>query len=78
MQSHIAGNTTSALFVQQTFWNNFENVVNHRVDNQEDTKCYQDTLSYASSKVDYSDMNLNIMLETAGYNNLILITDSKL
>ena len=44
------------------------------------------TLSYASSKVDYSvgeglymlpsNMNLNISLGTAGYNNQILITDS--
>ena len=34
--------------------NNFENVVNCRVDIREDIKHYQDTLSYASSKVDYS------------------------
>ena len=46
---------------------------------------YQDTLSYASSKVDYSvgqniymlpsDMNLKIMLGTVGYNNKILTSD---
>ena len=34
--------------------NNFENVLNRRVNIQEDIKRYQDTLSYASSKVDYS------------------------
>ena len=56
--------------------NNFENVVNHRVDIQENIKCYQDTLSYTSSKVDYSmgegiymlpgDMNLKTKPELLG------------
>ena len=64
---------------------NFENIVNRRVDKREDIKRYQDTLSYASSKVDYSvgestymilsDMNLKIRLRTAGYNNKILVSD---
>ena len=67
----IVGNTASALTAQSAFLNNFENVVNCRVDIREDIKRYQDTLSYASSKVDYSmgqniymlpsDMNLKIM-----------------
>ena len=67
--------------------NNFENVVNRRVNIQEDIKRYQDTLSYASSKVDYSvgqniymlpsDMNLKIRSETARYNNKILVSDGK-
>ena len=67
--------------------NNFENVVNHRVDIREDIKHYQDTLSYTSSKVDYSvgqniymlpnDMNLKIKTGTVGYNNKILISDEK-
>ena len=67
--------------------NNFENVVNRRVDIREDIKHYQDTLSYASSKVDYSvgenlymlpsDMNLKIRSGTAGYNNKILVSDGK-
>ena len=52
-RSGIVGNTASALTAQSAFLNNFENVVNHRVDIREDIKCYQDTLSYASSKVDY-------------------------
>ena len=57
--------------------NNFENVFNTTVDIQEDIKCYQETLSYASSKVDYSiggniymlpsNMNLNIRSETVEY-----------
>ena len=48
---------------------------------------YQDTLSYASSKVDYSvgeniymllsDMNLKIKTDTVGYNNKILVSDGK-
>ena len=53
-RSGIVGNTTSALTAQSTFLDNFENVVNRRVDIREDIKHYQDTLSYASSKVDYS------------------------
>ena len=59
--------------------------MNCRVDIGEDIKRYQDTLSYASSKVDYSmgegvymlpsDMNLSIKSGTAGCNNEILISD---
>ena len=53
-RSGIVGNTASALTAQSAFWNNFEDIVNQRVDIREDIKRYQDTLSYASSKVDYS------------------------
>ena len=53
-RSSIVGNTASALTAQLAFLNNFENVVNRRVNIQEDIKHYQDTLSYASSKVDHS------------------------
>ena len=59
--------------------------MNCRLDIREDIKHYQDTLSYASSKVDYSvgeylymlptDMNLKIRSGTVGYNNKILISD---
>ena len=86
-RSGIVGNTTSALMAQSAFLNNFENVVNQRVDIREDIKHYQDTLSYPSSKVDYSmgqniymlpsDMNLKIRSGTIGYNNKILISDEK-
>ena len=70
---------------QSAFLNNFENIVNRKVNIQEDIKHYQDTLSYASSKVDYSvgenmlpsDMNLKIRLGTVGYNNKILVSDEK-
>ena len=65
--------------------NNFGNVVNHRVNIQEDIKRYQDTLSYTSSKVDYSvgqniymlpsNMELKIKTGTVRYNNKILISD---
>ena len=61
--------------------------MNRRVDIGEDIKHYQDTLSYASSKVDYSvgqniymfpsDMNLKIRSGTVGYNNKILVSDEK-
>ena len=86
-RSPIVGNTASALTAQSAFLNNFENVVNRRVDIREDIKRYQDTLSYASSKVDYSvgesiymipcNMNLKIKLGTVGYNNKILVSDGK-
>ena len=54
VRSGIVGNTASALTAQLAFLDNFENVVNQRVDIREDIKRYQDTLSYALSKVDYS------------------------
>ena len=53
-RSEKVGNTANALTAQSAFLNNFENTVNQRVDIREDIKRYQDTLSYASSKVDYS------------------------
>ena len=59
--------------------------MNCRVDLQADIKRYQDTLSYASSKVDYSmgeglymlpsDMNLRIKHGVVGYNNEILVSN---
>ena len=86
-RSSIVGNTASALTAQSAFLNNFENVVNRRVDIREDIKHYQDTPSYASSKVDYSmgenicvlpsNMNLKIKTGTVGYNNKILLSDEK-
>ena len=53
-RSSIIANMAGALTAQSAFLNNFENIVNHRVDFREDIKRYQDTLSYTSSKVDYS------------------------
>ena len=86
-RSGIVGNMVSALTSQSAFLNNFENVVNRRVDIREDIKCYQDTLSYASSKVDYSmeqniymllnDMKLKIRSGTVRYNNKILVSDEE-
>ena len=86
-RSGIVGNTASALTGQSAFLDNFENVVNCRVDIWEDIKRYQDALSYASSKVDYSvglgiyvlpsDMNLKTKTGTVGYNNKILVSDGK-
>ena len=84
-RSSVVGNTASSLTAQSAFLNNFENVVNRRVNIQEDIKRYQDTLSYASSKVDYSvgesiymipsDMKLKIRSGTVGYSNKILVSD---
>ena len=61
--------------------------MNRRVDISEDKTCYQNTRSYASSKVDYSvgehlymlpsDMTLKIRLGTVGYNTKILVSDEK-
>ena len=86
-RSSIIENTASTLTAQSAFLNNFENVVNQRVDIREDIKRYQDTLSYASSKVDYivgenvymlpSNINLKIKTGTVGYNNKILVSDGK-
>ena len=80
-RSEIVGNTVSALTAQSAFLDNFENVVNRRVDIREDIKRYQDTLSYTTSKVDYSvgqniymlpsDMNLKLKTDTVGYNNKV-------
>ena len=53
-RSSVAENTASALTAQSAFLDNFENIVNQRVDIREDIKHYQDTLSYASGIVDYS------------------------
>ena len=87
VRSGIVGNMVNALTAQKAFLNNFEDINNRRVDIWEDIKHYQDTLSYASSKVDYrvgeniymlpSDMNLNIRLGTVRYNNKILVGDGK-
>ena len=61
VRSSVVENTASALTTQSAFLNNLENIVNRRVDIREDIKRYQDTLSYASSKVDYS-MGQNIYM----------------
>ena len=87
VRSSIVENTASALTAQSAFLDNFENVINCRVNIQEDIKRYQDTLSYASSKVDYSvgeniymlpsDINLKIRSGTVGYNTKILVSDEE-
>ena len=86
-RSSIVGNTASALTAQSAFLGKFENVVNRKVDIREDIKRYQDTLCYTSNKVNYSvgeniymlpsDMNLKIRSGTAGYNDIILVSDGK-
>ena len=84
-RSSIIGNSASSLTAPSAFLSNFENFVNCSVNIQEDIKHYQETLSYASSKVDYSigenlfmlpsNMQLRIRSETIRYNNKILVSD---
>ena len=60
--------------------------MNHRTDIREDIKPYQESVSYASTKVDYSvgesiymlpsNMNLNIRSGTVGYDNKILVSNA--
>ena len=86
-RSSILGNTASALTLQSAFLDNFEDIVNRRIDIREDIERYQDTLRYALSKVDYSvgenvymlpsNMNLKTKTGTVGYNNKILVSDEK-
>ena len=86
-RSSIVGNTASALTAQSAFLNNFEDIVNRKVDVREDIKRYQNTPTYASSKVNYSigesiymlpsDMTLKIKPGTLRYNNKILVSDGK-
>ena len=85
-RSSIVGNTGPSVEAQQIFMNNFENIVNRRVDVAEDIKRYQDTLKFARSKVDYvlgeniymipSDMNLRIGNNIINYNNEIFVSNS--
>ena len=61
--------------------------MNQKVDIQEDVKRYQETLGYASSKLNYSigehlymlpsDMELRIRSGTVEYNNKIPVSDGK-
>ena len=52
-RSSIIGNTGPSLDAQEAFKNNFENIINRRVDIMEDIQRFQKTLQYARSKVDY-------------------------
>ena len=79
----IIGHEARNLDAQRTFLNTFENIVNRRVNIQEDIRRFQKTLQYARSKVDYvmgefiymlpSNMNLRIG-KVKDYNNKILIS----
>ena len=75
-RSGIVGNTASALTAQSAFLNNFENVVNCRVDIREDIKRYQDTHSYTSSKVNYS-MGQNIYMLPSDMRQVLSGTTTK-
>ena len=82
VRAQIIGHEARNLDAQRVFLNNFENIVNRRVDISEDIQRFQKTLQYARSKVDYavaeyvyllpSNMNLQIG-KIRRYNNKILI-----
>ena len=82
VRAQIIGHEAQNLDAQRVFLNNFENMINRRVDISEDIQRFQKTLQYARSKVDYavaeyvyllpSDMNLRIG-KIRRYNNKILI-----
>ena len=82
-RGQIIGHEARNLDAQRVFLNNFENIINRRVDISEDIQRFQKTLQYARSKVDYavaeyvyllpSDMNLRIG-NVRNYNNKILIS----
>ena len=79
----VVGHEARNFDAQRVFLNNFENIVNRRVDISEDIQRFQKTLQYARSKVDYvidefiymlpSNMNLPIG-KVKNYNNKILIS----
>ena len=81
----IVGYESRNLDAQRVFLNNFENIINRRVDITENIQRFQKTLQYARSKVDYavaeyvyllpSNMNLQIG-KIKRYNNKILIASA--
>ena len=81
-RAQIIGHEARNLDAQRVFLNNFENIIDRRVNISEDIQRFQKTLQYARSKVDYavaeyvylipSDMNLRIG-KIRRYNNKILI-----
>ena len=81
-RAQIIGHEARNLDAQRVFLNDFENIINRRVDISEDIQRFQKTLQYARSKVDYaiaeyvyflpSNMNLRIG-KIRRYNNKILI-----
>ena len=83
----IVGHEARNLDAQKVFLNTFENIINRRVDIQEDIQRFQKTSEYAGSKVDYeikefifllpNDMNLRIG-KIKNYNNKILVSSSNL
>ena len=52
-RAQIIGHEVHNLDAQRVFLNNFENIINRRVDISEDIQRFQKTLQYARSKVDY-------------------------
>ena len=82
-RGQIVGIESRNLDAQRTFLNNFEDIVNKKVNIPKDIRRFQKTLQYARSKVDYaigefiymllSDMNSRTR-NVINYNNKILIS----
>ena len=53
-RAQIIGHEARKLDAQRVFLNDFENIINRRVDISEDIQRFQKTLQYARSKVDYA------------------------
>ena len=53
-RAQIIGHEARNLDAQRVFLNNFENIINRRVDISEDIQRFQKTLQYARTKVDYA------------------------
>ena len=75
-RSQIIGYEARNLDAQRVFLNNFENIINRRVDISEDIQRFQKTLQYARSKVDYAVAEYVYLLPSnvRNYNNKILIS----
>ena len=79
-RAQIIGHQARSLDAQRVFLNDFENIINRRVDISEDIQRFQKTLQYTRSKVDHavaeyvyllpSDLNLRIG-KIGRYNNKI-------
>ena len=86
-RSCIIGNTTSALTAQKAFLNNFEDIVNRRVDIRRTLNVIKTLFVMHLAKFIIvwekiftllpSDINTNIRSGTAGHNNKILVSDEK-
>ena len=60
VRTQIIGHEARSLDAQRVFLNNFDNVINRRVDISEDIQRFQKTLQYTRIKVDYVLQNMYV------------------